>query len=132
MRTYIKVSDPLRRDLMKRFKVTRASVWAALNYLTIGGRGPAIRQYALEHGGAIVEEDFLPNCRTEHASDEIIQSFPGGIQVRISMVDSSAKIILEGKEVERFDAITTQSWGNLLCHAQDLSTKQVAKAMAVR
>jgi len=132
MRTYIKVSDPLRRDLINKFKVTRASVWAALNYITRGGRGPAIRQYALEHGGAITEEDFIPNCRTEHTGDEMIQTFPGGIQVRISKVDSGAKILKEGKVTERYDAVTLQGWSNLLSHAQELSAKQVAKTMAVR
>lgn len=130
MRTYIKVSDPLRRDLCVRFKVTRATVWSALNYITRGGRSPYIRQYALEHGGAIVEDDFIPNCRTEHTGDEMIQTFPGGIQVRISKVDSGAQILKEGKVTERYDAVTLQGWSNLLSHAQDLSAKQVAKSMS--
>ncbi len=130
MRTYIKVSDHLRRDLISRFKVTRASVWAALNYITRGGRGPAIRQYALDHGGAIVEEDFIPNCRTEHTGDEMIQTFPGGIQVRISKVGSEAKILKNGKVTERYDAVTLQGWSNLLSRAQDLSARQVAKSIA--
>lgn len=132
MRTYIKVSDPLRRDLINRFKVSRTSVWAALNYLTREGRGPAIRQYALEHGGAIMEEDFIPNCRTEHTGDEMIQTFPGGIQVRISKVDSGAIILKKGKVAEHYDSVTVKSWSNLLCRAQDLSAKQVAKTMAAR
>lgn len=130
MKTFIKVSDRLRKELMDRFNVTRAAVWAALNFLTRGGRGPAIRQYALDNGGFIVEEDFLPNCRTEHTLDEIIQTFAGGIEVRISKVDSSAAILCDGEVIERYDAITTQSWGNLLSRAQDLSAQQLEKKMA--
>lgn len=130
MRTFIKVSDPLRRELIDKFKVTRTSVWAALNYITRGGNGPSIRRYALEHGGAIVEENFIPNCRTEHTQQEMIQTFPAGIQVRISKVDSSAVIYLDGKELERHDELTLMAWGNLLYHAQELSEEQVLKNIA--
>lgn len=132
MRTYIKVSDPLRRDLCVKFKVTRATVWSALNYITRGGKSPDIRKYALENGGAIVEEDFIPNCRTEHTTKEIIQTFPGGIQVRISKTDSKAEIRKEGIVTERYEAVTLQNWGNLLSYAQDLSARQIAKAMRIR
>ena len=110
--------------------MTRTSVWAALNYITRGGNGPSIRRYALEHGGAIVEENFIPNCRTEHTQQEMIQTFPAGIQVRISKVDSSAVIYLDGKELERHDELTLRAWGNLLYHAQELSEEQVLKNIA--
>lgn len=130
MRTFIKVSDPLRRDLVNKFKVSKPTVWAALNYITRGGNGPAIRRYALSHGGAIVEEDFMPNCRTEHTQEEMIQTFAGGIQVRVSKVNSGAVILRDGKEVERYEELTLKAWGNLLYHAQELSQEQVASNIA--
>ena len=81
MRTYIKVSDELRRQIWREFPVCKATVWAALNYITEGGRSGEIRAYALEHGGQVVDEDFEPNCLTEHSQDEMRQSFGGGVCV---------------------------------------------------
>jgi len=65
MRIYIKVTDSLRRKLASRFNVSKPTVWSALNYLTKSDLAEAIRQYALNHGGAIEEQCFIPNCRTE-------------------------------------------------------------------
>ncbi len=124
MRTYIKVSDRLRAELAKRFGLTNSSVWRALNYLTAGGRSPEVREYALSHGGAIAEDDFIPNCRTEHTADEIIQTFAGGVQVRIGRRDSRASLLIDGETAEEYDSVSVQSWGNLLHHAQEIAERR--------
>lgn len=121
MRTYIKVSDKVRQELAARFGVSAVSVWKALNYLTKGGRAPEIRDYALSHGGAIAEDDFIPNCRTEHTKDEIVQTFAGGVQVRIGRQDSHAVLVIDGTPSEEYDSVSVQSWGNLLHHAQEIA-----------
>lgn len=125
MRTFIKVSDPLRGKLIREFKVSRTTVWAALNYLTRGDRPDEIRRYALENGGSIEEKDFLPNCRTENTDEEIIQTFAGGIQVRISIKNSEARLLEDGREIEHYESMTLQAWGNLLYHAQCMSERRV-------
>lgn len=93
MRTYIRVSDSLRRELVDRFEESRTSIWSAINYLTNGDRPEAIRQYALSHGGSIEEQNFIPNCRTEHTQDEIIQTFAGGVQVRVNRKDGAVALM---------------------------------------
>ena len=124
MRTYIKVSNKLRMELAERFGLTNVSVWRSLNYLTDGGRAPEVRDYALSHGGAIAEDDFIPNCRTEHTADEIVQTFAGGVQVRIGKHDSRAVLVIDGTPTEEYDSVTVQSWGNLLHHAQEIAEQR--------
>lgn len=128
MRTYIRVSDSLRRELVDRFEVSRTSIWSALNYLTNGDRPEAIRQYALSHGGSIEEQNFIPNCRTEHTQDEIIQTFAGGVQVRISRKDGAVALMNGDKVLEKYEPMPLQAWGNILHRAQELSEEAVAKA----
>lgn len=126
MRTYIKVSDSLRNKLAQHFRISRVSVWSALNYLTHSKLSDEVRRYALENGGSIEEEDFMPNCRTEHTDDEIIQTFAGGIKVRMSKVNSEVTLFQDDKEIEHYEGMTLQAWGNLLYHARTLSEKRIS------
>lgn len=125
MRIYIKVPDSLRQQLIREFKVSRVTVWSALNYLTGGEQPDSIRRYALDHGGAIEEKEFIPNCRTEHTGDEVVQTFAGGVQVRICSADGSVRLLEDGKEVDRYERVTLQAWGNLLWRAQSMSEKRI-------
>lgn len=126
MRTFIKVSDALRREIIQRFRYSRSSTWAALNYLVQSEKASAVRRYALEHGGAIAEEDFIPNCRIEHAPEEIVQRFPGGICVRFSKYKDRV-LLMDGDAIlDRYGAITIQAWGNILYEAQKLSERRIA------
>lgn len=127
MRTFIDVPSSLRKEIMTRFNRSKPIVWRALNYVTDNKRAKEIRAYALEHGGAIIEKDFIPNCRTEHTQEEMIQSFAGGIQVRISKVKDDVRLLQDGKVLERYGKMTMQAWGILLYHAQWLSERRISE-----
>lgn len=128
MRTYIRVPDALRKELISKFGVSRPTVWSALNYLTAGDRPEAIRQYALQHGGSIEEQNFIPNCRTEYTDEEIVQTFAGGVQVRTDRNDGIVRLVQDGAVVESYEAVTLQAWGNILHRAQMMSQGRVARA----
>lgn len=128
MRIFIKVTDGLRNEIVRKFKFSKVSVWSALNYLTNSAKAESVRRYALEHGGSIVEQDFIPNCRTEHTEEEMIQTFAGGIQVRMSKKNSDVRLLQDGAVQETYKGVNLQGWGNLLSHAQELSESRVAAA----
>lgn len=128
MRTYIRVPDALRKELIAKFGVSRPTVWSALNYLTAGDRPEAIRQYALQHGGSIEEQNFIPNCRTEYTDEEIVQTFAGGVQVRTDRKDGGVRVMQGETVVESYGAVTLQAWGNILHRAQMMSQRRVAGA----
>ena len=130
MRTFIEVPSSLRKEIMARFNRSKPIVWRALNYVTDNRRAKEIRAYALSHGGSIVEKDFLPNCRTEHTDREMIQTFSGGIQVRISKVRDDVQLLQDGRVLEHYGDMTLRAWGKLLYRAQCLSERRISEVTA--
>lgn len=126
MRSYIKVSNELRKELQVKFKKTRKSVYNALAYITTGESANSIREYALAHGGKYEEEDFIPNCNTRHEGDLMIQTFPCGVEVIVSKKDSHCVVTQNGATIDSYDVLTLRGWGSVLAEAQALSNKLVA------
>lgn len=120
MRRYIQVTKEIRARLSGKYGVTKKTVWEALSFITKNERSQGIRRDALEWGGLLIEEGFVPNCRTEHLGDgKIRQSFPGNVVVMLE--GDTARIILDGREMERYEHVYLGSWGNILDRAQRLS-----------
>ena len=126
MRSYIKVSNELRKELQVKFKKTRKSVYNALAYITTGESANSIREYALAHGGKYEEEDCIPNCSTRHEGDLMIQAFHCGVVVTTSKKDSRCVMTHNGLIIESYDGLTLRGWGNVLARAQALSNELVA------
>lgn len=126
MRSYIKVSNELRKELQVKFKKTRKSVYNALAYITTGESANSIREYALAHGGKYEEEDFTPNCITRHEGDLMIQAFHCGVVVTTSKKDSRCVVTHNGLIIESYDGLTLRGWGNVLARAQALSNELIA------
>lgn len=126
MRTFIQVSGQLRRTIVEGFSVPRKAVWEALHFVSNSERARKIRSYALAHGGSIQDEDFVPNCRTEHTADAMIQKFPGGIEVRISKNGKGVDLVENGEITDHYDDLPIQGWGSLMHHAQTLSEIRIA------
>lgn len=97
------------------------SLWRILNYVSNSNRAKEIRQFAINNGGLLMEEDFIPNCKTEHTPTEIIQSFPGGISVVLSKVQNCGEIRKEGETVEKLEDLRLSQWGTILYRAQQMS-----------
>lgn len=120
MRRYIQVTKETRSRLVKKYGVTKKTVWEALSFITKNERSQGIRRDALEWGGLLIEEGFVPNCRTEHLGDgKIRQSFSNSIVVMIE--GNKATIYRDGMEIESYEGITLNTWGNILDRAQRLS-----------
>lgn len=125
MRRFIKVEPELRDKISAEYHVSRMQVWRALNFLRNSDQAKDIRQFALAAGGQYVQENFVPNCQTEHTGEAVIQTFPCGVVVKVSKIDSSAELLVDDQLKENYTDITISSWGNLLAHAQELSLSRV-------
>ena len=125
MKSYINVTPQLRHELMAKFNKTRRSVYNALAYITAGDEPEAIRAYALAHGGKYTEENFIPNCNTQHEGELIIQTFPCSVVVVVDTVASAAEIMKDGSIVESFEHVTLRGWTGILAKAQDMSDKAI-------
>ena len=125
MRTYIKVSDKLRRRLWEQFPMSKTTIWSALNYITEGGRSEEIRQWALEHGGRIVDEDLRTDCETVHTQDEMIQTFVGNVRVKLDKHTGVVTLQVPGQPDETYRDLPIKAWGNVLARAQEESARLV-------
>ena len=120
MRKYISINSETRKHLMQKYQVTSQTIWEACSFITRNKRGENIRKDAIGMGGRYIEENFLPNCRTEFlGSGGIRQTFPA--QVEVCLEGGTAVIRKNDKELERYDDVTLDGWGNILERAQHLS-----------
>lgn len=125
MRTFIKISETLREELIERFATNRTSVYRALNYLSNSEQSEAIRQYALNHGACVTtERSFTSSVHVTHdeINQRMIYCIDGGIRLTISKRDSSATIWKGETQLEHYDeALDNNGWGNLLYRACELA-----------
>jgi len=127
MRNYIKVSQALRIEMAEKFNSCPRTVTNALSLITAGDKANAIRAYALEHGGKLVSDDFIPNCSTTHTPDRMIQTFPCGVVVTVFKGSGNGRLELNDSLVESYDKMTVDAWTNVLAKAQNLSDAIVRK-----
>ena len=124
MRQYIKVDKSLREDIVEKFNITGRALHKILHYLSNSKRANDARHYALEHGGQLIREEFVPVCTTDESNpDKLVHIFKNGVIVEVSLVDSSAKISRDGKTVRTEEHLTLQGWGNLLYEADRMAAR---------
>lgn len=124
MRKYITAPDQVKKELEKRYGVTRRSVDRALNFTLNSNKCDAIRRSAIELGGEFCEEDFVPNCRTSYVNGSLVQAFPGNVVLTIRRKDSFAILSVDGKTKYTYESVTVDGWGNILAEAQKLSEER--------
>lgn len=125
MRTYIKISEPLREELINAFGVDRTTIYRAAHYISNSDQSEAIRNYALAHGGYQIRENFTPECSTEHVKGMMTHRFANGITVTINLDNSHAEVRRDGKIIREEEHVTLPGWSNLLYDAQMISAQVV-------
>lgn len=119
MKKYIKVSTEVRNVLMKKYNVTRQTIWEACYFISGGKRPDAIRKDALEMGGRYFEENFMPNCTFRRTADGFIQEFAAGVV--LTATGSDIVITQNGKIKAEFDSVMAPGWGAICEQAQKLA-----------
>lgn len=123
MRRYISVSTETRKALMKKYKVSNRTIWEACSFITRNKRGDSIRRDAITLGWRYIEEDFLPNCRTEFLADGMHQRFAAGVEVVLQ--ENRMSILVPGRTTEYYYDVDTMSWGNILEKAQRIAEERM-------
>ena len=126
MRTFIKIDTPLRRQMMKKFGISRHGIYEHLNGLVRSEITDDIRAFALANGGRLIKnEEYIPNCRSVDTEDGFAQVFAGGITVMINIRNSTAVIMRGGEELHRYTDVTMNAWSNILRMAQDYAEGKI-------
>lgn len=123
MKHYIKCTMEQRKCLLGKYNINRQVLWEALCFITKSARAQKIREDALSMGGRYIEENFIPNCKTEHKNGILIQTFAGGVSVVTKTEQTEIRV--EDEVVAKFKDVTIATWGNVLAKAQEISQKRV-------
>lgn len=116
MRQTIVVTDDLRDKIMEVFKVTRRTIWNALNYDPKWGytdKAKRIRQMAFRNGATVQYEVSGDEVFFDSAGN-LRQVLPDGIEIIVEKRTGTGKIMRYGKTVEM--------WADV--HVSDLEAMQ--------
>lgn len=119
MKKSIRYSTEVRDELMKKYGVSRTTIWEACNFISRGERPDNIRKDALAMGCRYIEENFIPNCTCQNTENGIIQTFAAGVVLTIT--EGDAVITKHDKVVARYDQIDCAGWGAICAQAQRLA-----------
>lgn len=120
MRTYIKIEPSIRSQIVRRFGITKKSIWEALCGLVHSEQSEQVRQFALANGGKVVCETYMPACTTVKTSTGLAQTFKNGVVVLLDLQDSTARIMRSDKELSHYENVDINAWANILWMAQEL------------
>lgn len=128
---FIDLPNSKKAQLSRLFKVSRQTVWAALNYVTNSELAKKIRKVALNNGGIVknnmqTPEGFIPNCQTEYIHEHgevvgIIQTFPNGVRVEFENSKQKAIISCGSEVIKKFTNVVMNDWTRIVYDAQSLS-----------
>lgn len=108
VKKFIDVTEEDRVFLMKVFKVSRVSLWRALNNESQSDMSRRIRKAAIERGGKLMK--IVPEAadlmETFHDRDGVIrQQFPNGAVLELSKVDGTGDVIKDGKVHRHYERV---------------------------
>lgn len=131
MEKQIYLPSAAKKRLEREFKVTKATVWAALNYTTQSLRANMLRKVALERGGVIypatvnkpavkqAKEEFDIDCETtfDTAANKMTQVFSPRVQLTANLTTGEVGIYIDN---ELRTTVNNPSISELMCLQMDV------------
>lgn len=125
MREYIKCSTELRAKIMKEYGLSPAGFWKIMRFRSSSDNANRIRQHAIEMGGKLTDDDFVPNCKTIHNADgTMTQDFGWGVSLLLDFRTGTIAVCKNDKIVEIHENTTTEDWRDLTKVAQEMSERR--------
>ena len=122
------------RVIKRMFGISDVIIGRALKYERNSARDQRIREAALNEGGLIftgtpAPANFASDVVTHHdeVNKTINQSLGDRLQLIISKVDSSAKLLLDGEQIATFQQVTLSGWGTILYSMQQIYNQLLAR-----
>lgn len=120
----ILVTDELKKKLAELNRVSRVTVWHALNYHTNSRQAQAIRKQAIMLGGIVVGEtpDFTTQFHT--AEKLMVQTFTSRVKIVAELIEGGLlKIYVDEQVVETYESPTMAQLPAIQQNAQNLATQ---------
>lgn len=120
----------IKKEIIKTFKTTKETLWAALNYKTDSNFARMLRAAAFERGGVLYPDPkkskgYIPDCETVFNTSEktMVQSF--GIRVKLvgNLSSGELSLFVDGEQKATFDNPHLDELSNIQATAQNLANE---------
>ncbi len=124
---FLPVED--KKEIIKSFKTTKETLWAALNFKTDSNFARMLRAAAYERGAVLYDPkratDFIPQCETVFNTSEktMIQSF--GVRVKLvgNLSSGELSLFVDGEQKAMFDNPKLDELPDIQASAQNLANE---------
>lgn len=122
----------IKKEIIKTFKTTKETLWAALNYKTDSNFARMLRAAAFERGGVLYPDPkrskgYIPDCETVFNTSEktMVQSF--GIRVKLigNLSSGELSLFVDGEQKATFDNPHLDELSNIQVTAQNLANELI-------
>lgn len=125
---FLPVED--KKEIIKSFKTTKETLWAALNFKTDSNLARMLRAVAYERGGVLYPDPkrapgFIPQCETVFNTSEktMVQSF--GVRVKLvgNLSSGELSLFVDGEQKASFDNPHMSELPNIQATVQNLANE---------
>lgn len=120
----------IKKEIIKTFKTTKESLWAALNFKTDSNFARMLRAAAYERGGVLYPDPkrtsrYIPECEAVFNTSEktMVQSF--GVRVKLvgNLSSGELSLFVDGEQKAMFDNPKLDELSNIQVTAQNLANE---------
>lgn len=120
----------IKKEMIKTFKTTKETLWAALNYKTDSNFARMLRAAAYERGGVLYPDPkrsnrYIPECDTVFNTSEktMVQSFGGRVKLVANLSSGELSLFVDGEQKAIFDNPHLDELSNIQVTAQNLANE---------
>ena len=120
----------IKKEIIKSFKTTKETLWAALNYKTDSNFARMLRAAAFERGGVLYPDpkrtaDYVPQCETTFNTSEktMVQNF--GVRVKLigNLSSGELSLFVDGEQKATFANPHLDELSDIQLTAQNLANE---------
>lgn len=118
----------IKKEMIKTFKTTKETLWAALNYKTDSNFARMLRAAAFERGGVLYPDPkrskgYIPECETIFNTSEKIMVQNFGVRVKLvgNLLSGELSLFVDGEQKATFDNPHLDELSNIQATAQNLA-----------
>lgn len=120
----------IKKEIIKTFKTTKESLWAALTYKTDSNFARMLRAAAFERGGVLYPDPkrsnrYVPECETVFNTSEktMVQSFGVRVKLVANLSSGELSLFVDGEQKATFDNPHLDELSNIQVTAQNLANE---------
>lgn len=118
----------IKKEMIKTFRTTKETLWAALNFRTDSNFARMLRAAAYERGGVLYPDpkrspSSVPQCETVFNTSEktMVQSFGNRVKLVANLSGGELSLFVDGEQKATFDNPKLDELSNIQAMAQNIA-----------